>query len=126
MSWPSPGAWPASSRTARQRAPAIDVEYRLDGGQILAGADQVGVGARAEHEQDGVDQDGLARAGLPREHVEAGREGTVTSSITARFRILSSLNMVDSAMLRPSAEAAQLYPVPDGRGPSGSLSARPT
>ena len=25
-----------------QRAPAIDVEYRLDGGQILAGADQVG------------------------------------------------------------------------------------
>ena len=57
-----------------QRAPAIDVEHRLDGGQILAGADQVGVGARAEHEQDGVDQNGFARAGLPREHVEAGRE----------------------------------------------------
>ena len=57
-----------------QRAPAIDVEHRLDGGQILAGADQVGVGARAEHEQDGVDQNRFARAGFPREHVEAGRE----------------------------------------------------
>ena len=37
-------------------------------------AHHVGVGALAEREQQGVDEDGLARAGLAGEHGEAGRE----------------------------------------------------
>jgi len=50
------------------------VEDCFDGGLRLARPDQVGRRARAEQEAHGFNEDGLAGAGLPRQHVEAGLE----------------------------------------------------
>ena len=45
-------------------------EDGFDGGQLLAGADQILRGAAAEEEPDGFDEDGFAGAGLARQDVE--------------------------------------------------------
>ena len=75
------------------RTRPVDVEEGLHDGALLAGADQLRLRARADDEQDRVDQDGLAGSGLAGQHVEAGASGTTTSSITARLRMRSSLSM---------------------------------
>ena len=49
-------------------------ERGLDRALGLAGADGAGVGALAKQEVKRADQDGFARAGLPRDDVEAGLE----------------------------------------------------
>ena len=46
-------------------------------GGLLPGADQVPAGALPHDGADGVDDDGLARAGLAGEHVEPGAEGEI-------------------------------------------------
>ncbi len=50
-------------------------EGGADGGACLAVADATGVGAFAEDEAEGVDEDGFARAGFASEDVVAGAEG---------------------------------------------------
>src|SRR2546425_838737 len=50
-------------------------EHRFHGGALGVGADHVGRGAAAARQEEGVDQDGLAGAGLAGEDVEAGGEG---------------------------------------------------
>jgi len=50
-------------------------EHRLDGGGLGVGANHIGLRPRAAHQENRVDQDGLAGAGLAREDVEAGGEG---------------------------------------------------
>ena len=57
--------------TARRPGPPGPRRTRPGRCNVLAGSDQIGMRARAEHEQDRVDQDGLARARLPGQHVEA-------------------------------------------------------
>ncbi len=58
-------------RQGRDRA---DVEQRLGAGPIGSLADLIGAGARAQAEAEGVDDQGLAAAGLPCQQVEAGAE----------------------------------------------------
>jgi hypothetical protein len=51
-----------------------EVEHRLHRRRLRVGTDDVGLGAGAAHEEDGVDEDGLAGARFAGEDVEAGRE----------------------------------------------------
>src|SRR5712691_13399044 len=51
-----------------QLALAALFENGLDGGLRLARADQISGGARAEKKANGLDEDGLAGARLPRQH----------------------------------------------------------
>ena len=53
---------------------AARAKFRTDLGACRAFAHDVGVGAFAERQEQGVDQDRLAGAGLPGQHREAGRE----------------------------------------------------
>src|SRR5262245_9760369 len=59
----------------RSGALGLEVKHRLDGRAVGAGADEVGVGARAHDEEDRVDHDGLPRPGLAGDRVEAWAEG---------------------------------------------------
>ena len=74
MSWPSGAAWPASSSVVASGPGRGHVEDGLHRGGVGAGADEIGLGASAAHQQEGVDDDGLAGAGLPGEDVQAGSE----------------------------------------------------
>jgi hypothetical protein len=56
---------------ARARTPR-HVEHRLDGGRIGMVTDQLGARPRATHEQQRVDEDGLARPGLAAEDIQSG------------------------------------------------------
>ena len=56
------------------RSRGLHFEQRLDHRRLFTAADQLGLSAGADDEQEGVHQDGLAGAGLPREHIEARRE----------------------------------------------------
>ena len=49
---------------------ARDFEDRFDGGEVLAGAHQVGRRTAAQQEADGLDEDGLAGPGFARQDVE--------------------------------------------------------
>ena len=57
-----------------RRGHTVQREHGLHGGGLGIGPDDVGLGPGPAHEEDRVDQDGLARAGLTREHVQAGSE----------------------------------------------------
>ena len=50
---------------------AAALEDGLDGGGVLAGADEVARGAAAEQQSDGLDENRLAGAGLAGQDVEA-------------------------------------------------------
>jgi hypothetical protein len=50
------------------------VEFGADVGALRALADHAGVGARAQQQLQRIDENGLARAGLAREHREAGMQ----------------------------------------------------
>ena len=50
------------------------LENGLDGGEVLARADEVGARASTDEQTDRVDEDGLARARLAGNDVEAGFE----------------------------------------------------
>ena len=56
---------------ARDQILAVHAEFRLDCGGLFSRADQIGRSAAAEQEADGLDEDGLAGACLPGEHVES-------------------------------------------------------
>src|SRR5262245_38315070 len=56
------------------RSRRVYLEDGRDHAGVLSGTDQVGLSARADDEQDRVDQDGLAGARLPRQDVQARRE----------------------------------------------------
>ena len=66
---------PRLVQDVRHRTARLDVEDRFHGGRLGVGPDHVGLGAGAPHQQDRVDEHGLASAGLAGEHVEAGAEG---------------------------------------------------
>ncbi len=53
------------------------LERALDFGALRAGAHHIGRRAIPEQEVDGVDDDGLARAGFAGEHIEARRENQI-------------------------------------------------
>ena len=59
----------------RRRRPVRHGEHRLDGGRLGVAANHVGLRASPPDEEDRVDQDGLAGAGLAGEDVDAGDEG---------------------------------------------------
>src|SRR5262249_28284221 len=50
------------------------LEEGFDHRAVLSGPDQIGLGARADDEEDRVDQDGLAGSRLTRQDVQARRE----------------------------------------------------
>ena len=56
----------------QRRAQAGDIEQRLDGAGIAAGADERAVGAFAENEAEGADDDGFAGAGFAGDDIAAG------------------------------------------------------
>src|SRR2546425_10144427 len=58
----------------RHRAIAHHVEDRFDGRRLGVGPDDVGLRPLPPDQEDGVDEDRLAGAGLARENVQAGRE----------------------------------------------------
>src|SRR5262245_37808457 len=58
----------------RQRTAGRHFEDGFYGRELGAGPDEIGLRPSTAHEQEGIDDDGLAGAGLTREHVEAGRE----------------------------------------------------
>ena len=66
------GGCPASSSSAATGPDASTSKTASTTRRLLARADQIGLGAGADDEQEGVDHDGLAGAGLAGEHVEAG------------------------------------------------------
>ena len=51
------------------------LEHSLDGRRLRLGPDDVGLSARTTQQQQRIDQDRFAGAGLSGEDVEAGREG---------------------------------------------------
>ena len=59
----------ADLATNNQFAPA-GVENGLDGGEGLAGSDEISRGAGAEEQSDRLDQNGFPGARLPRQHIE--------------------------------------------------------
>ena len=65
---------PIQLRRRGNSALALQIEQRLDRGFLLVDADQLRRGARAEQHRERAHDDRLARAGLAREHVEAGAE----------------------------------------------------
>ncbi len=57
-----------------QLAPVLGFEDCLDGGQLFAGAHEIGGGASADQQSNGPHENALAGTGLPRQDREAGLE----------------------------------------------------
>jgi hypothetical protein len=65
---------PGLAEHRRRAAILRSVEHRLHRGRLGIGPDDVGLGARTTQEQERVDEDRLAGAGLAGENVQAGRK----------------------------------------------------
>ena len=94
-------------------------EHRLDGGGLGVGANHIGLRARTAHQENRVDQDGFAGAGLAGEDVEAGGEGD-GDVLDHREVPDPQLAQHPVTMLGQPRSSLKMYPKN-----SGPLSARP-
>ena len=102
-------------------------EHRLDGGGLGVGANHIGLRARAAYQENRVDQDGLAGAGLAGEDVEAGGEGD-GDVLDHREVPDPQLAQHPATMLGQPRSSLKMYPNAWGpdMAPHCRLSARPT
>ena len=88
--------------------------------RLRAGSDEVGLRTCADDQQEGIDDDGLARARLAGEDVEARAEGHRHLLDDGKVAKPELGQHGAGAMLRPAGAAGNAYPLSDrARSPSG-------
>ena len=106
----------AGQLAAQEELLAVQAEHGLHQGLVPAGPDQVGRDALAEDEVQGAQDEGLARAGFAREHVQAGAE--------LQFHVVDEGQIANAQCLEHIRLVMKVGSLPKNRPPAGRESVR--